>query len=138
MLAQGTGASDAGDELVELTCPSPTARVIRMTSTPEQKRPAPRDLHPGWPHADVRNMSPDMVRFQTFCYRLRIAVYGDDKSRPVETIDEFSKRAGISHATLGRIVRVEVYPCIDTIDRLEHAVGSSLLPPFDTNRGRKS
>ncbi|CAE49334.1 Hypothetical protein (putative DNA-binding protein) [Corynebacterium diphtheriae] len=108
--------------------------MIDMTS--KKRAVAPRDLYRRWPWANTAGMEPDMVRLQIFVQNLERAVIGDGRMRPVTSPSEFCDNIGISHATLGRILRGEVIPRFDTIDKLERGVGRALFPPFEDVRVR--
>lgn len=89
--------------------------------SPRPARRSPRELTPGWPDAPGDDPVAEVARL--LCLNVRSALDG-------RSVREFARVTGVDRATIGTILAGEAWPDLQTIARLEIALGRPLWPPF--------
>lgn len=92
--------------------------------SPRPARRSPRELSPLWPDAPSDDPVAEVARL--LCLNVRAALEG-------RSVREFSRVTGVDRTTIGTILAGDAWPDLQTIARLEIALGRPLWPPFSSD-----
>jgi len=92
--------------------------------SPRPVRRSPSELTPGWPDAHSDDPVAEVARL--LCLNVRATLDG-------RSVRELARLTGVDRATIGTILAGKAWPDLQTVARLEIALGRPLWPPFGGN-----